>query len=78
MRKRDRKHEQKRRGEVKEQVKVGGEERDCMREEKYKQERLGDCSTERETMCGKGKALKTAKYRRETKCGDRTHKKRKK
>lgn len=40
----------------------------CMREEKYKQERLGDCSMERETTCGKGKALEAVKYRRETKC----------
>lgn len=46
-----------------------------MREAKYKHKRLGDCSTE--TTCGKGKALKAVKYRRETKCVRDNPKKRK-
>lgn len=36
-----------------------------MKSEKYKQERLGYCSTE--TKCGQEKAVKAMKYKRETK-----------
>lgn len=47
-----------------------------MKLEKYKQERLGYCSTE--TKCGQEKALKTMKYKRQKNMGDNPQEKEKK
>lgn len=47
-----------------------------MKLEKYKQERLGYCSTE--IKCGQEKALKTMKYKRQKNMGDNPQEKEKK